>query len=78
MMGFDVDSFEKILDKFSPVFLTHMPFDASGMIVPLDDHRGRKRKVLPADCLGLVFSVDPNKRIDECITVSVWTHVYQP
>ena len=42
MMGFDVDSFEKILDKFSPVFLTHTPFDASGMIVPLDDHRGRK------------------------------------
>ena len=55
MMGFDVDSFEKILDKFSPVFLTHTPFDASGMIVPLDDHRGRKRKVLPADCLGLVL-----------------------
>ena len=55
MMGFDVDSFEKILDKFSPVYLTHTPFDASGMIVPLDDHRGRKRKVLPADCLGLVL-----------------------
>ncbi len=37
------------------MYLTHMPFDASGMIVPLNDPRGQKRKVLPADCLGLVL-----------------------
>ncbi len=55
MMGFDVDSFETILKKFSPMYLTRTSFDASGMIVPLDDPRGRKRKVLPADCLGLVL-----------------------
>ncbi len=55
MMGFDIDSFETILKKFSPMYLTHTPFDASGMNIPLDDPRGRKRKVLPADCLGLVL-----------------------
>jgi hypothetical protein len=37
------------------MYLTHTPFDASGMIVSLDDVRGQKRKVLPADCLGLVL-----------------------
>jgi hypothetical protein len=55
MMGFDVDSFEKNLEKFSPIYLMHTPFDASGMIVSLDDVRRQKRKVLPADCLGLVL-----------------------
>ena len=35
-------------------------------------------KGAPGRLLGIGFSVDPNKRIDECITVSVWTHVYQP
>jgi hypothetical protein len=55
MMGFDVDSFEKNLEKFSLMYLTHTPFDASGMIVSLDDICGQKRKVLPADCLGLVL-----------------------
>jgi hypothetical protein len=37
------------------LYLTHAPFDASGMTVPLDDPHGQKRKVLPADCLGLVL-----------------------
>jgi hypothetical protein len=55
MMGFDVDSFEKILEKISHMYLRHTPFDASGMIVSLDDVHGQKRKVLPADCLGLVL-----------------------
>jgi hypothetical protein len=37
MMGFDINSFETILKKISPMYLTRTHFDASGMIVPLDD-----------------------------------------
>ncbi len=55
MMGFDVGYFEKILEKFSPKYSTHTPFDESWMIFPLDNPRGQKRKVLPVDCLGLVL-----------------------
>lgn len=57
MMGFDCESFHKILEKFGPMFSTHTPFDKSGMIVEIeyDDNRGRKREVQPVDCLGLVL-----------------------
>jgi hypothetical protein len=40
---------------FTPMFLGHTPFDASGMIVKFEYVRGRKRVVQPADCLGLVL-----------------------
>jgi hypothetical protein len=50
MMGFDIESFKKILEKISPMYSTHTPFDESGMIVPLDNPHGQKRKVFPADC----------------------------
>ena len=55
MMGFDCESFDKILDKFAPMFLGHTPFDKSGFIVEFEYIRGRKREVEPADCLGLVL-----------------------
>ena len=55
MMGFDCESFDRILDKFGPMFSGHTPFDESGMIVEFNYTRGRKRKVQPADCLGLVL-----------------------
>jgi hypothetical protein len=54
-MGFDCESFDKILDKFAPMFSGHTPFDKSGMIVEFEYTRGRKREVQPADCLGLVL-----------------------
>jgi hypothetical protein len=34
MMGFDCDLFNKILEKFGPIFLSHTPFDESRIIVP--------------------------------------------
>jgi hypothetical protein len=55
MMGFDCLSFDRILDKFGPMFSGHTPFDASGMIVEFEYVSGRKRAVQPADCLGLVL-----------------------
>lgn len=54
-MGFDCESFSRILEKFAPIFSTHTPFDKSGMIVEFDPIRGRKREVQPEDCLGLVL-----------------------
>ncbi len=55
MMGFDCETFDKILDKFGPMFSSHTPFDESGFIVPFKYVGGWKRKVQPEDCLGLVL-----------------------
>ena len=55
MMGFDCLSFDRILDKFGPMFSGHTTFDESGMIVEFDYTHGQKRVVQPADCLGLVL-----------------------
>ncbi len=56
MMGFDCESFDRILEKFGPsVFSSHTPFDALGMIVESEYVSGHWRKVQPADCLGLVL-----------------------
>ena len=55
MTGFDCESFDRILEKFGPMFSGHTPFDASGMIVAFEYVSGRKREVQPADCLGLVL-----------------------
>ena len=55
MMGFDCESFNKILSQFGPMFLSHTAFDKYGMIVEFEYIRGQKRTVLPEDCLGLVL-----------------------
>jgi hypothetical protein len=55
MMGFDCNSFDKILEKFGPMFSCHTPFDESSFIVPFEYVTGRKREVQPEDCLGLVL-----------------------
>ena len=55
MKGLDCESFDKILDKFAPMFWGHTPFDESGFIVEFEYITGRKREVEPADCLGLVL-----------------------
>ncbi len=55
MMGFDCESFSRILEKFCPIFSTHTPFDKSGMIIEFEHFRGQKRVVQPEDCLGLVL-----------------------
>ncbi len=55
MMGFNCESFDRILEKFGPIFSEHTPFDASGMIVDFVYVQGWKRVVQPADCLGLVL-----------------------
>ena len=55
MMGFDCESFDRLLEKFAPMFDGHTPFDESGYIVEFEYTRGRKREVQPADCLGLVL-----------------------
>ncbi len=55
MTGFDCFSFNSFLVKFGPMFDGHTPFDKSGMIVEFEYCTGWKRKVRPADCLGLVL-----------------------
>jgi hypothetical protein len=55
MMGFDCESFDRILDKSGTMFLSHTPFDISGMIVKLEYVSGYRRNVQPVDCLGLVL-----------------------
>ncbi len=59
MLGFDCESFDKVLKKFASMFSGHTPFDESGMIVEFEYIQGRRRVVQPEDCLGLVL---------------VWTH----
>ncbi len=55
MMGFDCKSFGRILEKFSPMFSSHIPFNALGIIVEFEYVSGHKRNVKPADYLGLVI-----------------------
>jgi hypothetical protein len=55
MMGFDCESFDKILEKICPMFSSHTPFDESGFIIPFKYLTGRKRNVQPEDCLGLLL-----------------------
>ncbi len=55
MMGFDCESFDKVLKKIAPMFSGHTPFDESGMIVEFEYVQGRRRVVQPEDCLGLVL-----------------------
>ena len=54
-MGFDANSFNRLLLKFGPMFFGHTPFNESGMIVECEYITGRKRKVQPEDYLGLVL-----------------------
>jgi hypothetical protein len=54
MMGFDTNSFDRLLVKFGPMFSGHKPFDESGIIVKFEYSRGQKRVQLE-DCLGLVL-----------------------
>ncbi len=61
MMGFDCLSFDRILDKFGPMFSRHTPFDESRMIVELEYTHGQKRVVQPANCLGLVLVWTPTR-----------------
>jgi hypothetical protein len=49
MMGFDIDSFNRIWLKFGPMYSGHMPFDESGRIVQFEYTRGQKREVQPED-----------------------------
>jgi hypothetical protein len=55
MLGFDYESFDKVLKKFAPIFSGHTPFEESGMIVKFEYVQGRRRVVQPEDCLGLVL-----------------------
>ncbi len=54
-MGFDANSFDRLLVKFGPMFSGHMPFDESGMIVEFEYTTGKKRETQPENCLGLVL-----------------------
>ena len=55
MMGFDCESFDRLLEKFSPMFSGQTSFDASRMIVKFEYVHGQKRLVQSADSLGLVL-----------------------
>ena len=60
-MGFDAESFDRILEKFGPMFSGHTPFDPCGMIVEFEYICGRKREVHSEDCLGLVLVWTPTR-----------------
>jgi hypothetical protein len=49
MMGFDCLPFDRILDKFGPMFSGHTPFDESGMIVEF--------KYTPGLPIGIISSM---------------------
>ncbi len=53
MMGFDCKLFDKILDKFGPMFSGHHLM--SPVSFPFEYVIGWKREVQPEDCLGLVL-----------------------
>ena len=53
MMGFDCESFDRVLDKFAPMFLGHTPFDKSGMIVEFEYIRSERENFSPRIALGL-------------------------
>jgi hypothetical protein len=44
MMGFDCESFSKILQEFAPMFSRQMPFDKLGMIIESSTPVGKKEK----------------------------------
>ncbi len=54
-MGFNCESFDRLLDKFAPEFNGDTPFDELGYIVEFKYTQGWKREVQPADCLGLIL-----------------------
>ena len=59
LTGFDCASFASLLLLFAPVFNAYTPFVPSGTsCFEWEKHpkRGRKRKIQPEDCLGLVLA----------------------
>ena len=76
MMGFNCLLFDRILDKFGPMFSGHTPFDESRMIVEFEYTRGRKRVVQPADCLGLVLVWTRTRGLLNVL--HFWTYLFQP
>jgi hypothetical protein len=54
-MGFDANSFNRLLLKFDPMFSGHTPFDESEMMFELKYTTSRKREVQPEECLGLML-----------------------
>jgi hypothetical protein len=44
MMGFNCESFDRILEKFDPVFSSNTFFNASGMFVEFEYFSGPKKK----------------------------------
>ncbi len=61
MLGFDWKYFDKVLEKFAPMFSGHTPFDKSGMIVEFEYIQGQRRVVQPKDCLELVLVWMPTR-----------------
>jgi hypothetical protein len=52
MMGFDVDSFDRILLKFGPMYSGHTPLDESGRIVVFEYTRDQREKSSLSTALG--------------------------
>jgi hypothetical protein len=52
MMGFDANSFDRVLVKFGPMFFGHMPFDESGMMSSLSTPEVEREKFSLGTTLG--------------------------
>jgi hypothetical protein len=55
MLVFDCNSFDKVLEKFAPMYSGHTLFEKSGMILEFEYTQGQKGEVQPEDCLELVL-----------------------
>jgi len=76
MMGFDCESFDRILEKFGLMFSGHTPFNASGMIAIF------LRSMAEDSCwtnilFGTGFSMDTHKGGIACIAACFWSHLFQ-
>jgi hypothetical protein len=53
MLGFNCNSFDKVLKKFAPMYSGHKPFDESGMIAEFEYTRGQRERFSLRIALGL-------------------------
>jgi len=59
LTGFDCASFASLYEIFSPIFDSYIPFIPSGTSCFDQEklkNKGRKQKICPEDCLGLVLA----------------------
>ncbi len=63
LLGFDLDSFNSILQELAPIFDKYPPFNSTdGSIISLTTTRGPRGKVCTEDCVALVEEQESTER----------------